>query len=373
MALDNNAVISSASNSPEKGGNAGTITAAGLRLFTLQNGSSVNTSGEGEGKGGNINIQASELRLNQNSSIRASGNMGDAGSITASDITLLSLRDDSQISTSVRGKGNAGSILLSADRLEMASGGFVSSATTSPGDGGDAGSVAVVAHESVSLKDPNTSISTESSGKGRAGDIFVKTGRLIMDNYASVSSSSVSETDGGDAGTITVQADDLISMILSSLTTEAVSAGGGLIRVLTNNLLSMEKSTISTSVWLGRGNGGDIRIGTPLFVIMKESDIIAKAYEGTGGNIHIVADQFITSVNSVVSASSLLGIDGNVNIESPDANLSSSLIPLPSSFLDAARWVATPCAERTGEDISRLIFSDRDGVYSAVDDWLPSP
>lgn len=373
LQMDNNAEISSASNHTGSGGNAGSITAVGLIETSLTNGSSITTSAEGYGKGGNISIQTSVLNLDQSASIQSSGNMGDAGSITISDVSLLTLKNNSQISTSSKGEGNAGQITIATKRLNMESGAVISSASTSTGKGGDAGLIRIVTDEFLTLKDSKTAISTESNGQGKAGDIYVSTNRLMMENHSAISSSSTAKQNGGDAGTITIDTKDSIQLINSSITTEAISAGGGLIHLITDNLLSMENSKVSTSVWLGRGNGGDIEISTPEFIIMKQSDIIAKAYEGRGGNIHIVADQFIKTVGSIVSASSQLGIDGNVHIESPDANLSGSIIALPSNFLDASRWAMVPCAERTGESMSRLLFIEKDGVYFAVEDWIPSP
>ena len=148
---------------------------------------------------------------------------------------------------------------------------------------------------------------------------------------------------------------------------------GGATAVAATDLLYVLNGRITTSVQLGRGNGGDIRVGEPAFVVLNHGDIIAQAYEGTGGNIRITADRFISSPDSVVDASSQLGIDGTVQIDSPDVDVSSGLAMLPANFLDATRWMRTPCEARTGEDVSRLVIRNRDGLPPCADGVLPGP
>ncbi len=79
-------------------------------------------------------------------------------------------------------------------------------------------------------------------------------------------------------------------------------------------------------------------------------------------------NQFIS-----LSASSQLGIDGSIKIEAPDEDISSGLTTLPTNFLDAARWMKTPCTSRTGEDVSRFVIIGKDAMPTAPDDLLPSP
>ena len=43
----------------------------------------------------------------------------------------------------------------------------------------------------------------------------------------------------------------------------------------------------------GVGNGGDLTIEGPQFVIMNNGSIIAQAYEGKGGNIHLGSKQLV--------------------------------------------------------------------------------
>jgi hypothetical protein len=45
-----------------------------------------------------------------------------------------------------------------------------------------------------------------------------------------------------------------------------------------------------------------------------------------------------------------------VEIDSPDIDILGGLAELPASFFDAATLLTTPCAERSGAEVSRLVI-----------------
>jgi hypothetical protein len=86
------------------------------------------------------------------------------------------------------------------------------------------------------------------------------------------------------------------------------------------------------------------------------SKIVAQAHEGRGGTILIDSDFFFQSPDSLVDASSgNPALSGTVEIDSPDTDITGGVTALPESFFDAATILATPCAERSGAEVSRLI------------------
>jgi hypothetical protein len=86
------------------------------------------------------------------------------------------------------------------------------------------------------------------------------------------------------------------------------------------------------------------------------SEIVAQAQEGRGGNIRITSDFFFQSPDSLVDASSgNPALSGTVEIDSPDTDITGGVTALPESFFDAATVLATPCAERSGAEVSRLV------------------
>ncbi|OQX24351.1 MAG: hypothetical protein BWK80_21230, partial [Desulfobacteraceae bacterium IS3] len=251
---------------------------------------------------------------------------------------------NSWIYTATHSSGNGGELSISSPLLSVGDNGVIYAAT---------------------LGDENL---CNTGADGNGGNIEIKVKQLEMSGDASVSARSLGT---GNAGDISIIADETIQMKNSAVTTQAESADGGNISVRSQGIIHLKDSEITAEVGGGKGDGGNISID-PEFVILDKSNIIADANEGNGGNIHIVADQFIRSANSRVSASSRLGIEGTVEIESSETDIG-SLTSLPADFLDAARWLKTPCSERSGQNTSRLVFGARDALPTRLDDWLASP
>ena len=366
--LELDQALISSSSLAENGGDGGAVLIKADDTIKISNQSTITTSTEGQGHAGSIDLSTRKLDLASTSQIistsNASGNAG-AVKINAEQTSL----NNAKISTSSTGEGQGGNI--SIDTLELSL--DHNAAVQSTGKDGDAGTIIIKTPGTINLN-TQSYLSTASSGQGHAGDIQVSCNTIEVKNSAYISSGSTSTGTAGNAGTITVKADDDILINSGgSISTEAANAGGGEINLQTPTRLHADHGSITTSVKLGAGNGGDISISNPEFIILKASDIIANAYEGQGGNIHITTDHFIKSSASIVSASSELGIDGNITIESPDTDIGSSLIILPQNFIDASAWVMTPCSQRSDKEISRFIVTDRDGVSTSPDDWLPSP
>lgn len=364
-------------------GNAGTITLNADDTVALEDDASFSTASTGGVHAGMINLDAGTLKLSDEAFISSTSEaIGDAGMIHIGSEGTVTLEDDTALTTATSGYGKAGNITLEAVRFELSNRASVLSASKSAGKGGDAGTISIHALDAVYMKD-NSSVSTSTQGEGNAGNISMDVARIELGNGASVSSSSNAAENGGTAGLINISAKDAVRLSDgSSLTTEAVNTASpdetddkmnGKMTIQAGDLLYLSDSEITTSVKSGQGDGGDIEIGNPQFVILNHGKIKANAYEGQGGSIHIVSDQFIQSSASIVSASSQLGIDGSVEIDAPDEDVSGGLTILPANFLDAARWMKTPCTARTGEKVSRFVLTGPDALSSVFDDLQPSP
>ena len=136
----------------------------------------------------------------------------------------------------------------------------------------------------------------------------------------------------------------------------------------TVNVLRLDDSEISTSVFGGNGNSGNIAIDPVYVVLQNGSRMIAQASEGRGGDISIVTDALIQSPDSEINASSELGIDGNIEIDTLDIEIDNEIATLAANFLDANQWIRLPCAQRSGDSVSRLLVSDRDGAFHSPSD-----
>ena len=401
-------------------GRGGDITFEVNRLEMERGSISSNTFGTGAG--GNIQILEAEFVYIAGSGtedVEYPENMfygigsqawgtGDGGHITIETDTL-NLVKDATINGQNYGSGQGGDIELNANRVEIHQGGTI---TTSTRGAGKAGAVSITADKSVNLSGSGTkldksriytathsggpggnlTISTNSLTIGKDGEIFAKTlgddtydgntlkdgpggdielnaERLELRHGGLITAGSESE---GDAGNIAIHASDSVALDNASVKTSTEQSDGGDITINADKLLHLSGSTVTTSVKGGKGNGGNITID-PEFVILNNTQVIANAHGGDGGNIHITSEQFVRSSDSLVDASSTLGIDGQIYIESPEADVTGAITVLPGNYLDAARWLKTPCSARTGEDVSQFVITPRDALPTRADDWLASP
>ncbi len=399
-------------------GDSGNIT---LELNRLEmDRASISSNTVGEGSGGNIsiyalesvNISGSEGNVSQisqdtyyglGSQALDSGNGGNI-SITADE---LNLTKDGMINGQTYGSGAGGNVSLNVNRLNVSHGGTITTSTRGSGDSGD---ISIEAEESVNISGTGTRIEkswvyTATHSKGSGGTLSISTPILRLSDKASIYSGSLGDypsddmTDGaggdiqltaddlelkndavisaeslsrGNAGNIDISLSNSFTSDTASVKTGTEQSDGGDISIRAAQLTNFKESEVTTSVKGGTGNGGNISLDSDL-AILNHSRIRADARGGNGGNIHISANQFIRSSDSRVSASSELGIDGNILIEAPDADIGTGLALLPGNYLDAGRWIKTPCAERSGEHISRFAEAGRDALPTSPDDWLASP
>ena len=142
------------------------------------------------------------------------------------------------------------------------------------------------------------------------------------------------------------------------------------------DMVQLTNSKISTSVAGSDADtaGGNIMID-PQFVVLQNSQVIAKAFAGAGGAIEIIATSaFIRDPASIVSASSTLGISGTVNIQSPLQNIGGELAPLSEEFSSAAALLAQQCAARAaGGKFSTFVVAAREGLPVEPGGFLASP
>ena len=368
-------------------GNAGRVSVIG-EAVRLDTGADIRAYTKGSGNAGSVSVEAGRsVVLTGDAAVSAyTEGSGDAGKVSIAAGRAILLTGEAAVSTETKGAGRAGVIELNADEILLEKTAAVSSSSLAPGgpltrdDGnsGDAGTIRVTSGTRTVLKD-DAVIETETRTASPAGNIVIAAGRFEMDG-AVVSSGSTASTRGGDAGTIGVAAGDTVHTDRRRGPKHrcgerrrreiAVTAGTGV------HLLD---SRISTSVATGGGGGGDIRIGdardagAPDYVVLNRSTLTANADQGDGGAIFITTENYFKSPDSVVEATSRRGNDGTIQITAPHLDLIGGLTVLPANFMDASRWVKTPCDVQPAARMSRFVHREgRDGIPQAYDDWLPS-
>jgi len=165
---------------------------------------------------------------------------------------------------------------------------------------------------------------------------------------------------GGNAGQITLNVQDNITLDNDShITTAAFSAGGGGIDIHSGGILQASQSQITTSVQEGAGNGGDLNIESN-FLVQSQASVIARAVEGNGGNIQIQSKgifQFGKPSENPIDASSQFGVSGNVKLTTPEESVSGSVFIVNGQFIKSTQLSLNQCdtPNQIG-DISRFMY-----------------
>ena len=302
-------------------GDAGSINLTTNKL-RITEGGGISSSTLDSGNGGNLNIEANSIEL--------IGNLSEPNSLSA--ISAVSFSP----------QGNAGSVTVTTDTLEIVDGGAIS--TTSIGDGA-AGNVTVDALKKIEISGQTESFpSAISSAVVTGGDLEFRAQIGVSENPSgssgsvSVNTPSLEIVEGGEisvanegvgsVGTLSINADDINLDESGSITAASASgnqAGGGNININATNITAKKNSDISASAT--GGDGGNITIDTETLLGLNNSDITANAVEGDGGNINITATSILgyqerpeLTFFSDITASSEFGVDGTVTINSPETN-----------------------------------------------------
>ena len=306
---------------------------------------SAETVKEATGNGGNIKLIAKRLILGDEAqittTINGSGNAGSIDVLASDSVEIVGKSAatgslfGSAISSAVADEeatGNGGSLNIETGRLILTEGGIISVDTF--GQGG-AGNLSVKA-DSIELtgKLPDgffgSSLSALSQGSGNGGNLFLETGQLSVTNHPDAPVGNlISVTDGarvtvnsesgtGNAGLIQISA-KTINLNNDGGITAATSSGRGGNITLDSGQLQLHDSEITATAG-NNGDGGNININSDILIGTQGSRITANAYRGTGGNININTEGLFFSPSSRITASSQFGINGTVKFNRIDNN-----------------------------------------------------
>jgi hypothetical protein len=230
------------------------------------------------------------------------------------------------------------------------------------------GEVNVTATERLVVDDAEITTRAESSGP--AGAITVSAGVVELRNRGLISSEALSD---GDAGSVDVQANRLLSDH-GEVSTESAAAGGGSIGLRVGNTIVLRDSSVTTSVQGGVDpTAGNITID-PKFLVIDGSRIQANARGapmGEGGEITIIADnilvpggdlQALLDRGDISATGGPAGVDGTIAVNAPEVDLSGGLVVLEGALLDAASQLRERCAARRDIGASSFTGVGRGGL-----------
>ena len=248
----------------------------------------------------------------------------------------------SRIASFSETNGNAGSVTIDSDNLQMSDRGEISVS----GDGGDAGTLLVTAN-SISLEDGG-SLEAEVAG-GDRGDIGLNSNSLILRNSSRIATNATVDATGGD---ITINTDNLVQNN-SNITTNAENATGGNIFIDSDILVGTDNSDITANA--GEGAGGRVTIHTQGLFGLEFRD-------------EITPESDITATSSLGSS-----FDGEVIINTPGIDATSGLVELPERPIDAEAQLANNLCALKDDKIaggSEFIITGKGGLPPGSDDHL---
>ena len=303
----------------------------GFQDISLSDGAFVDTSGEG---GGSIQVQGANVSLRDRSFVFADTEGSGSGGGIVIEASQLSLEGGSRITADVTGSGQGGDVSITTGELMVSDGAVVSAITFGLGDGGN---LTVDASESVQVIGTDadggivSGLTTATSGTGKAGDVSITTGQLIVSDGAVVSASTAGEGEG-EGGNLTVDASSTVQLIGTSadgrfpsrLTTRTFGKGkAGDVSITTGQLIVSDGAQVS-SITIGEGEGGNLTVDADekVQVIGTSADrrfpngLFARTF-GTGkaGDLSITTGQLIVSDGAQVGASTFgEGDGGNLSV-----------------------------------------------------------
>ncbi|AOX00146.1 hypothetical protein BJP34_12420 [Moorena producens PAL-8-15-08-1] len=288
---------------------------------------SSSTNPGSKGNAGELNITTGELIVKDGAFVSTStSGEGDGGNLTVDADSTVELSSDLLAQANAGSKGNGGDISITTDQLIVKDGAFVS--TTTRGEG-DAGNVTVDASSTVQLIGTSadgqfaSSFLTQTLGKGKAGDVSITTGELIVKDGARVSASTFGEGDGGDINVNASSTVELSSDLLAQAN-EGSKGNGGDISITTDQLIVKDGGEVNT-ISVGEGNAGNLTVNADSTVQLIGTSAdgqipsgLSSQTQGKGnaGNLSITTGELIVSDGAQVSASTFgEGNGGNLTVD----------------------------------------------------------
>ena len=336
-------------------GNALTITLNTPQL-SLQN-SSITSSTDGIGNAGSIVVPNAQTINLTNSTIsteiQAQGVATEASNITIQ-TQQLTLDNNSQITATTSGDGNAGTITITADSLRLTNRSSIQTNTSSSGIAGD---LVFNLTDELTLDNSTLEASTDPNSTGNGGSIRIDPTTVNLNNNARI---SVNSQGVGDGGNLSLEARNLSLRNNSAISATTASGEGGNITLNVLDTVTQRNNSPISATASGTGNGGNITLNTRFLVGNENSNITANAFQGRGGNINITADGIFRGSNSPISASSQLGVDGVVQTNTPEVDPSRGLLNLPQNPVDPNTLIAQNACRRGGQ--SEFTVTGRGGL-----------
>ncbi|MEM1369231.1 MAG: filamentous hemagglutinin N-terminal domain-containing protein [Cyanobacteria bacterium P01_H01_bin.15] len=344
------------------------------------------TSGStGPGRGGELTIRAQNLQL-QNGAFISTGSrslLGGSGGDTSIEVQDTFEIRGSNILTSSFGSENAGDLTITTKKLLISQGGGIATSVLGDSRGGD---LIINAADTIRIFDsvpeselPEGIASTALLASGTAGDIRIKTSKLIIEDGTQITASSGSPDLPSfgvrSSGDINLNVTETIEIsgsgdFRSGVTNTGFDIGSsaGDIQISTNLLRLQDNAIINTDTQ--SNEGGNISLNITNLVALQNSDITSNASQGSGGLILINAEgifgpQFrseLTNFSDITAFSELdPQLNGVVELNTPEVDPARNLVELPEDIVDPAALITQNACDRKQQD-NKFVVLGRGGL-----------
>ncbi|AKG23080.1 hypothetical protein IJ00_19010 [Calothrix sp. 336/3] len=334
-------------------GTLGTVNVTAKNSITLRNNAGISSNvgapkdfvGVINGNAGVVNVKTRSLRIENQSGLTTNiglsvygtqpvglENKGNAGVINIEADSIF-ITGRSGTGSLTLGSGNSGKTIIRVGTLTLRDGsGIIVSTGINPINGeatnnsGKGGRVEIIAK--VIDLDEESRITSQTGGKGDAGEILITTDALILNNGSNLTTSTLANILGnaGRAGKIKINANSINLGKNAAIISEALSNGvGGNIELdVKGDVILGDRSRISVSS-SGKtqlSKAGDIFINAGALRLDNNSRVISQSASGDGGNIQIKLQDLLTlrrqSQISTTAGTDLTGGNGgNITINAP--------------------------------------------------------
>ncbi len=374
------------STSTDASGTAGDLSIDVTGEMKLSNFGSVGSASFGSGNAGGLTIRAGTLAVTDEAIIGSFIHPGATGNAGALSITVdagMSLLNGGQVSSATAGKGNAGSLTVTARDLTIAGHGSVEAAKSglftiaAPGSTGDAGTLSVMVSGDMNVLNGGEVRST-TQGTGIAGGLSVTAGNLKVSGSSQVSSSAspgssgnaadmaitvsgqLSLLDGGQMGSATTGLGDggSVTVITRELTIDSQgntrgtglfaqaregSSGnaGNLSVTVSDEMRLLDFATVTTST-KGKGDAGSVGITAGKLSVQDRAEISSAADAGSSGNagtvsVAVSGEMSVLNGGRVSSATFDQGNGGSVTVTAGSLTLDGRAHPLGAGLAASAQ------------------------------------
>jgi filamentous hemagglutinin family protein len=277
--------------------------------------SSLFTESQGAGSSGNLIVNTQRLTATGGaylSTIIASS--GNAGQITVTAPQAIELSDVGLYSSGLYtgaspfSSGLAGNLNIKTGRLSVKNGAVVNSTTTGGGNAGelniDTGNGVIEVSGAPNNRYRSViAAQTDPTATGAAGNLTIKTGKLIAQDGGQISASTSSS---GQGGNLTIDATSSVELIGINAFNSRFSSG----------LFSQQRNEGEAGI----GNAGNLTINTPLLRVLDGATISAATFgAGRGGELKITTDQLLVRNAEIRARSTGTGTAGNLTINAKNA------------------------------------------------------